>query len=398
MRTGTPGFNGNRLVEARDVRGITGKALAAVVGVTVGSISHYENGRQTPSSEVLTSLSQALGLPERFFLAPDRPHVDNPIFFRSGASLPERAKKAVDSLLDWVREVVGYVEQYLELPPVKIYDAKLGGDPTAIGNEDIEAAATALRTYWGIGDGAISDVVLLAELNGIVVSRMRLNEDREDALSKRAFDTYRDCVLLNADKDCCVRSRFDLAHELGHLVLHRHVSEDAKTLHHKLLEKQANRFAGAFLLPSTSFFGEFYAPTLEVFERLKPKWKTAMAAMIMRCSDCDVISSEQATKLWKRYRSQKWHKREPLDDTLPVEQPRLLRRSFDMLVENGLQTRRDIRNALTISQRDIEEIAALPKGYLNDGMATVKVLPIKVRGEEPQASEPAKIHQLNRGA
>ena len=258
MQLGSPGFRGNRLVDAREVRGVTGKALADVVGVSAGSISHYENGRQTPSGEVLSAMASALGFPEKFFFGRDRPTRQGTVFFRSGATLPQRAKNAVMWRIGWIQEILEYLNQYLELPPVHIFDAGFGDDPTAISVEDIERAAADLRTFWGLKDGAISDTVLLAELHGIVVSRLRLNEDREDALSEPKIDNYRDCILLNADKNCAVRSRLDVGHELGHLVLHRHVPQDVKEIHHNLIEKQAFRFAGALLLPATSFFSDFY--------------------------------------------------------------------------------------------------------------------------------------------
>ena len=60
---------------------------------------------------------------------------------------------------------------------------------------------------------------------------------------------------MASEKEAGIRIRFDAAHELAHLVLHRWIEQaelaDPKTL--KRIEAEADRFAGAFLLPRKSF-------------------------------------------------------------------------------------------------------------------------------------------------
>ena len=398
MRTGSPGFNGRRLIEAREVNGITAKALATLIGVAPSSVSQYENGKQTPSSDVLELLASKLGLPERFFFAPDRPQRSGTTFFRSLVSASKASRQVAWWRLGWVADLTIHLEQYLTLPIPNIYDPGFGVDPSEIKAADIERAAAGLRSYWGLKSGAISDVVLLAEYHGVVVSRQHLFEEREDALSEPLIDSHRDYVLLNADKECAVRSRFDLAHELGHMVLHRHVPEELKQAHHRLIEKQANLFAGAFLLPEETFLADFTIPSLEVFEYLKPKWKVAIGAMIMRARALRVLDEADSTRLFKKYRYRGWHKREPLDDKLEAERPRLLRRSIDALFNSGIQSRADLRMSVPIPQRSIEDSASLPRGYLSDEAAVVNILQIKPKrtGERAHAT-PATVHPIRPG-
>ena len=263
MRKGTAGFVPLRLTEAREVRGITQTSLAMLVGVTPPSVSQYERGVTTPSPEVLGEIADKLEFPEVFFLTPHAEYTEGATFFRSRASNPKVVQRAAGWRLKWLVDIVQYLSTYLELPT---YNLTAGNevDPRRITQGHIEAEATRVRREWRLGDGAISDVTLLLENNGVIISRYTLFEEREDGFSRRLLDGVRDYIVLNADRNCAVRSRFDLAHELGHLVLHRHISENDRLAHHDLLEKQAHAFAGAFLLPRTSFPRDFTVPSLDV--------------------------------------------------------------------------------------------------------------------------------------
>lgn len=134
-------------------------------------------------------------------------------------------------------------------------------------------------------------------------------------------------ILYGADKGSAVRSRFDIAHELGHLMLHRGLDPQtfAEPATHKRAEMQAHRFAGALLLPKLAFAREVFAATLDTFLRLKPRWRVSVATMIHRAGDLGLVGREQAKLLWIYLNRRGWRKHEPLDDDLPVEAPQLLR-------------------------------------------------------------------------
>ena len=104
--------------------------------------------------------------------------------------------------------------------------------------------------------------------------------------------------FLAADKSIACRSRFDAAHELGHLILHQKVKRSAiaNPVGHQLLEKQANRFAGAFLLPEESFATDFYSSTLDALRIVKEKWLVSIAMILYRAQELEFIPIEQAKK------------------------------------------------------------------------------------------------------
>lgn len=344
---------------------MTQVAIAQLLGGTVSnhSLSQYEAGHVTPTPDTVDAIAEKLGLPVSFFFRPAEPKSRRPIFFRS-IGKEKAGRRSAGWRLRWLARLVLYLDEFLELP-AGTNVISIPVDPTVYDAAVAEAAANSLRTHWGIGDGIVSDVVLLAENNGFVVAREPLYQETEDALSTPALDGRRDYILLNADKGASVRSRFDLAHELGHMVLHRDLSMAEKLAHHATIEKQANRFAGAFLLPASRFLREISEPSLEVFRIQKPRLKASIASMIMRASALGMITDEETTKLWRQHRYRGWHKSEPFDDQLKPEVPRLLRRSIRVLLDQGIQSPADICNGVDLPPREVERIAGLPHGLLD---------------------------------
>ena len=207
-------------------------------------------------------------------------------------------------------------------------------------------------------------------------------------------DNGRPFIFLGSDKGSAVRSRFDILHEVGHLVLHAKI--DLKTFNAtqnwKILEGQAHAFACATLLPAEEFLADLVSPSLDGFRALKTKWKAAMGAMIQRCNRLEIIDEEQTRRLWMNMTRRGWKQAEPLDDILEDEKPRLLSQSVKMLVDEGVRAKGDIPEAVALSPNDVTELAYLPSGYFEDGFGEVVELS-KFRTNEPvqQSRDPKKI-------
>lgn len=376
MKTGSPGFIGARLKEARQARGFTANALAEFLGVTRSAVSHYERGEQSPRPEVMRKIEEVLNLPPQFFWRIPEPERTRKLFFRSMNAATATARLRAERRYIWLEEIARYLREYVNFPRVNFpqFDS-VPKDPAQISPELIEALALESRRFWKLGNGAISNVVWLLENNGAVIARTKLEADTLDAFSEWHDSEGTPYFILGADKNVAARSRFDAAHELGHVILHRHIDKIriARTPDFKLIEQQANRFAGAFLLPAPSFSNDFFSPTLDTFQALKPKWGVSIQFMLHRAQDLGLVSKEQAQRLWANCARRGWRMNEPLDDRLPVEEPRLLRRSFEMLVNEGVQTRAEILSALPYSAQDIEELAGLPTGFLEERAAPISL-------------------------
>jgi Zn-dependent peptidase ImmA (M78 family)/transcriptional regulator with XRE-family HTH domain len=372
MRNGTPGFQESRLVEARDSRGLTQVALAELINRTSPSISRWEGGGQSPEPEALDGLARALNLPVAFFLKPQPEHGDSPMFFRSMASTTQMLRRRVRARLRWAQDISLSLQHWLDLPAVDVPQLQIT-DYREIRDEDIERIANECRVRWGLGSGPISDVLLVLENTGITVVKEEVGSAAMDGLSNWSEADGRPYILIAKDKDTCVRSRLDAAHELGHLVLHRRVKERtlADAAAFKEIERQAYFFAGAFLLPAESFSTEVWSPSLNAFLALKERWKVSIGAMVKRCSALDMISDEYERRIWKYYSARSWRRSEPLDDVLQPESPRLLARSVQLLVEERVRTRRELLEEFRLPASDVEALCSLPRGYLTAEAAEV---------------------------
>lgn len=376
MTLTTPGFVGRRLTEARRARGMNAADLAGMVGVSTVSISKYENGHQTPRLDVLHTLASKLNMPRSYFLRPLGPEDERPVFWRGKLSAPPVMRERAAVRLEWLKEIVDYVASYFELPSLNVPEFKVSS-VEEIDSDFLEEVATALRAHWDIRPGPMPDVIEKLEANGILVSRIHVNAEKLDAFSQWSDRFDIPFIVLGRDKASAVRQRFDALHELAHIVLHRSLPQ--RRLNdpacYKLVEKQADRLAGCLLLPEKEFSDELFAPSLDGFLTMKERWGASVGAMISRCNALDIIDDETARRMWINYNRREWRKSEPLDLKLPKEEPHMLRRSFELLLSERVQSVSDILTALPFPPADLEELADLPPGTLT-GITESRAEPI----------------------
>lgn len=261
-------FNPARLSLARRRQKLTKKALAEIVGCDVKTLVRYENGEAAPTLTSTQALADALDFPAAFFQGPDldEPSADA-ASFRSLSSMPARdrdgalAAGALAFLLnDWL-------DSRFSLPPVSLLEFKEPISP--------EAAAASVRTAWGLGERPIRNMVHLLEANGVRVFSLAENTKTVDAFSMWRRD--QPFVFLNTFKTP-ERSRFDAAHELGHLVMHRHGSPAGRAA-----EDEANQFASAFLMPPSDLQARHPRVfSLNEVVQGKARWGVSVAALNYR--------------------------------------------------------------------------------------------------------------------
>lgn len=381
MKNGTPGFLGERLRQAREARTLTITALAELLGVTKQAVSQYESGAQSPRPEVMNRIEQVLNLPHLFFLRPIRTPSQGRIFYRSLASTTKTARERAENRHLWWKEIIDYLRQFVNFPKVDFPRFNLPDNLNDIGKEQIESLAQSTREYWGLGDSPISNCCWLLETKGVIVTRGQLGSETLDSFSEWDDITNTPFVFLGSEKTSAVRGRHNAAHELAHLILHSHLTNLSPS-DHAIQEQQAHDFAGAFLLPARAFARDMYAPTLDAFCRLKPKWKVAIGAMIMRAQDLGFLSDRDIKRLWITIARKGWRTREPYDDTLEIEEPRLCRNSIDLLLKEGVISKSDLTNQGFASQDDIEALLSLPRHYFNETVEPLRA-PIVQLKERP---------------
>lgn len=357
----------SRLKDARLVKRLSQVELAENIGVSRAAVSAYEQGEKSPSSDVLMRIVEKLEQPLSFFVTEDMPlfGASSVRFYRSFGAATNRRNSMSDILSNWFVQTARYYDAYVNFPDVSIPVCEASSPDGRYTAEEIEAVAEECRKLWNLGYGPISNVISLLENKGIITCRYEMTDEKIEAFSfwngNRAF------IFLASDKKSSVRARFDAAHELGHLILHRWVDqediENKKLL--KTIESEANRFAGAFLLPRKSFPSEVYTTRLDAFIELKRRWKSAIQAMVFRCKQLGVFDEDQITNLYKQISSRKWRTNEPLDDVFELEQPKLIKQAVELLIKSGKKTASDICNEMRVNQSTIEKLCNLPENFLS---------------------------------
>lgn len=351
-----------RLTEARQAARLTQTELADQIGVSRQAVSAYELGTKSPEPSTMLKLAEALGQPLAFFTKVERltfgEHSAN--FFRKVGADTKRRNQACEVLADWFSSAAFSFNEIANFPAVDIPQFE-PTNPTATGyaEEEIEDIAEAVRRHFGLGLGPISNVLRLIESRGAITCRFQLPGEKVEAFSFWSGD--RPFIFLASDKESAARARFDAAHELGHLCLHRWVGreeiEDKKRL--KEIEAEADRFAGAFLLPRKSFPNEVYSPRAEAFVELKARWKVSIQAMVYRCKDLGLFDERQITNIYKQLSYKKWRSIEPLDKgerALPLEEPKLLRRIAELVFESGRYEVDEFRADVALSDETLEQL------------------------------------------
>ena len=358
------GFVGDRLVEARHARGLTAADLAGMVELSAQSLSKYENGRQVPRHETVDRLAMTLGLPRQYFFRL-MPSVDQkPVFWRSRLSAQTVDLDRAFVRLQWLKEVVDYLGDFFEFPALNLLRLDVPTDPLKISTDMLEEFANSIRHEWSVHRGPLPDTIEKIEASGILVSRIHVHAEKVDAFSQWSDRFGIPFIVLSRDKASAVRQRFDALHELAHILLHEQVTREHlnNRATYKLLEKQADQFASFMLLPEQDFLDELYAPTLDGMLSLKERWGVSVGAMIMRCQSLDLLDDLSVKRMWMNYARRGWRKGEPFDGKMPKEEPHLIKRSFEMLLGEGVQTVEDIRNALPFPVEDLEELADIEQG------------------------------------
>lgn len=357
----------SRLREAREARALSLDDLAERLDTTRQVISRYETGKAVPRTETFVRLCAVLEVTPAFFTIPPPAAELAPLFFRHFKSKTTRKQlNAVRRKILWLRELVSALESIVVLPNVDIPDFSAPSDPRLISNDQIEAAATALRRAWGLGDGVIVEIVKLVEGKGCIVASGLVESATIDAFSLWTT-TGRPLVAINCREVSASHVRFDVAHELGHLVLHRRVDRRFIEMNpetHKLIESQAFRFAGAFLMPESTFRRSVPYVSLDSLLLIKPQWQLSVAAMLHRAQDLNMVERQSAQNLWMNLTRRGWKKAEPLDEAITRDDPKLLKNALLTARDSGDAAIGALSRSLGISRCDYERFAGLSPGEL----------------------------------
>lgn len=358
-----PVLQPRRIREGRVFRGITQAELAEMLGVTKQAVSQYETGIIVPTPEILGYMSEVLSFPLEYFSKPYENDILTPIFFRKRKTSTKKTTEIFKIYIKWMTGIYSYIEEHIHLPKPNL----ITRDSVGYTDSEISAIATKLRRHWGLGEGPISNLTLLLENNGVIISKVGLDAKKVDACSlffTSIKDISRPMVFLTSGTSA-VRSRRDLAHELGHQVLHSWMDNEEKEKNEEIIEREAETFASYFLMPENAMRREAYAITSpNALLQMKKRWGASAQSILYHVQNIGGIEYEEAERLQRNIYRKGWRTNEPGDDAIQQEKPELIKDALMMLTENNIKTPLDIVEDLSIPSEDITALCGLPPLFL----------------------------------
>ncbi|MFC2015020.1 helix-turn-helix domain-containing protein [Chloroflexota bacterium] len=314
---------GGRIEQARKLAGFTQKELAERAGVNQSAVAFYEKEKTTPSEDVLRGIAEATGfLPSFFEREPFDDFPKGSLSYRAFRSVTAKEEDKAYLNAKLMFEHLGIMAQSFLLPKVQLPLLK----------EKPDNSAEITRSALGLSpDTPINNLTFTLEQNGVLILPLPVYIDKIDAFSTWVnLQDERKPLIAECFGKPGDRIRFSIAHEVGHLVLHHPPKNSVKGM-----EKEANEFAAALLMPKQIMREEFITPvTLYSLAQMKVKWRVSMQALILRAKSLRIITERQATYLFTQMSSRGWRKAEPSNLNIPVEKPQLFRKLIEGLYDN----------------------------------------------------------------
>lgn len=329
--------NPDMIVLARESRGLTQSALASLLSVTQAAISRMESGLLSVSPAMLKELSKALGYPDHFFLLDEKiygPGISGMgiIYHRKRKSIPLKTVAWIQAQTNIRRIHISKLLRHVEMKsPYQIpyYDIDEY-------NGRIQEIARSVRAAWMLPEGPIKNLTESIESAGGIVIKFDFGTIKIDALSEH-YPGLPPIFFINS-KSPGDRLRFTLAHELGHIVMHRVPNPN--------MEDEADLFASEFLMPSIEMKPLLSNVTLPVLANLKMYWKVSMASILVKARDLDKVSPRTYSYLWMEMGKAGYRRREPVN--IPSEEPTTFRKLMSIY-----------RNKLNHDLSEISHVLAL---------------------------------------
>jgi Zn-dependent peptidase ImmA (M78 family)/transcriptional regulator with XRE-family HTH domain len=273
--------NPEMIILARESRGMTQHDLARSLETTQGTVSKVEHGILPASDEMLSQIVQILTYPPEFFFEAYRSHPLGMGFYRKHKTLPSRLKAEVDAYANLHRMRIQKMLRSVDLVESKVIEQSLNEYSSP------EEIARAIREYWQIPRGPIQNLTETLENAGIITIKSPLDTRHFSGVHVPTEQLI--YIVLTNGVMPSDRDRYTLAHELGHIIMHRLPTEN--------MEEEANRFAGEFLMPKQELSSQLYKLSLERLATLKRYWKVSMAAILEQARKLGAVSERKYRSL-----------------------------------------------------------------------------------------------------
>ena len=334
-------INGAQIRIAREEKRLSQKALASAIGITSAGLSKLEKGEtMNPTADTIGKLSSALNKPiDFFYMNNDEGYtITNAITFRSFTNASKGDNLYTTIILKRSALFLAYIYKF-------IYDRKpnlpedIKNSPESLMDDaSIESLTAKVRRMWNMPEGPVSNLITWLENNGILCIGYDLPETIDSVNASFSFpgcgSNPHPVIIYNINLNY-FRQRFTLAHELGHIILHKDWDDATYMENHSDAENQAHRFASAFMMPRETFRASVGRRTVNGALALKYRWGMSVAAIGRRLNNTGLIDNQKFRFFQIEVSKKGWRKEEPGDRDIAPEKPYCLERMYRVAFENN---------------------------------------------------------------
>lgn len=276
-----------RLRDIRLFNGYTLEMVAEKIGVTKQAVSKYEAGKTIPATDTLLKILDLYGIKQDYLTNQRNLLSDHSIvFYRTVKTTTAKRKEVAEVYLKWFSEIITVIDG--------MYPMRKPDLPQISPDLSISEKAELLRKYWNLGEDVVDDMVSLLEKHGFGLFSVEWEDEKIDGFSQM-IDS-RPIIVINEKRGTKQRRQFSVAHELGHLILHRNVKEITD-----VEEKEADEFAGCFLMPERRIQADLVRNSADFFVELSGKWRVSPQALVERCRNLGLLGRNEEENEARRH-------------------------------------------------------------------------------------------------
>lgn len=331
-------INYQTLITARKLRQRTQKEVAAAIGVSQAKLSKAENGLQELPSEFMYRLADYYKLPLSFFYSSDCLTPVGHYYYRKKLTISDKVIDSFESKVQIIKSIIDTVMSNVELPEFTLTNYTPSDEISPV------EIARKIRYELKLYRGPVSNLTAILENYGVIILKIDFGTDKIDGLTT-VTASNRKVIFLNSQMPND-RTRFSLAHELGHLIMH--IETPARSVEDA--EREADEFASEFLMPADEITNDLNYVDFPSLAQLKKKWLVSMRALVRRARDLDVINANTYRNLQINFSKRGYTKNEPI--MLPVEIPTLFKDTLTLYKEELEYSDTELQELMKIGEED----------------------------------------------
>ena len=334
-------FNGERLGRLRLLYGMTRRELATKLDVSEQAVWQFERNETIPKAIVKLKMANLFGVRLDYFsqASSDTNFDMTAVAFRNESNMTRKVTDRQEAYLNTLDSLIVYLESIVTIPSQRIIELTKRVSDKIHNNISLEEIALFAKDFLGVSNDN-SDLLYQLEVAGVYIAE-RTFLDGENTYSIWS-NNHRPFIILKVGKTAVGRN-FDLAHELGHLLLHKNIEFSALSRDEFLeIESEANNFAYYFLLPKEPFYEDMInfvgkrVSNPDNYIDLKRKYSVSIRILEERAFKLGLVSPSQRSYFYRLINKKGYQTFEVLDDEIVVKRPSKIRSMLNSVLLNVL--------------------------------------------------------------